>query len=166
MDDLTFQPFDQDDLTEWLARSKAEYIEERVASGDTRDEANANADASMERTFPDGMTSSSQRVGRLIVAGECIGELWVGQFGDDPERWWVWNVQIDEQCRGRGLGRKAMLLAEELARAGGAVTIGLNVFADNVVARHLYSLLGYRESAIQMRKYLTGPSVTESTGHL
>jgi ribosomal protein S18 acetylase RimI-like enzyme len=150
-----FEQFDQADLTDWFARSNAEYIEERMASGDTLEEARANARASMERTFPGGVTSPKQRVGRLVLAGEPIGELWIGQFGDDPERWWVWNVRIDEQFRGRGLGRGAMLLAEELARAGGAVTLGLNVFAHNIVARSLYSSLGYREAAIQMRKDLT-----------
>ena len=159
MDELTFEQFDQADLTDWLARSAAEYIEERVASGDTLEEARANAHASLERTFPGGVISPRQRVGRLVVAGEPVGELWVGQFGDDPQRWWVWNIAINEQSRGRGLGRSAMLLAEDLARAGGAVAIGLNVFAHNVVARNLYSSLGYRESAIQMRKDLTSSQV-------
>lgn len=159
VDELTFEQFDQADLTGWLARSNEEYIEERVASGDTPEEARANADASMERTFPGGVPSPRQRVGRLVVAGEPIGELWVGQFGEDSERWWVWNVRIDDQFRGSGLGRRAMLLAEDLAREGGAVTIGLNVFAHNVVARNLYSSLGYREAAIQMRKDLRSSPV-------
>lgn len=154
VDELTFEQFDQADLTDWLAESNAEYIEERVASGDTPEEARANAHASMERTFPGGVLSPRQLVGRLVLAGKPIGELWVGQFGEDPARWWVWNVRIDDQFRGRGLGRRAMLLAEDLARVRGAVTIGLNVFAHNVVARNLYSSLGYREAAIQMRKDL------------
>ena len=154
VDELTFEQFDQADLTAWLAQTNAEYIEERVASGDTLEEARANAYASVERTFPGGVISPKQRVGRLVLAGEVVGELWVGQFGEDPERWWVWNVRINEQSRGRGLGRRAMLLAEDLARAGGAVTIGLNVFAHNAVARNLYTSLGYREAAIQMRKDL------------
>ena len=159
MDELTFDQFDQADLTEWLARSNAEYIEERVSSGDTPEEARENAQASMERTFPGGVTSPAQRAGRLVLAGECIGELWVGQFGDDPERWWVWNVRIEDQFQGRGLGRRAMLIAEDLARAGGAVTLGLNVFAHNVVARNLYSSLGYKEAALQMRKELAPPPI-------
>lgn len=159
VDELTFEQFDQADLADWLARSNAEYIEERVASGDTPEEARANAHASMGRTFPGGVTSPRQRVGRLLLAGEPIGELWVGQFGEDPERWWVWNVRIDEQFRGRGLGRTAMLLAEDLARVRGAVSLGLNVFAHNTVARNLYSSLGYRESAIQMRKDLRSSPV-------
>lgn len=157
VDELTFEQFEQADLSEWLERSNAEYVDERVASGDTLDEAQANAQASMERTFPGGVASHVQRVGRLSLAGETIGELWVGQFGTDPQRWWVWNVSIEEYFRGRGLGRQAMLLAEDLARASGATSIGLNVFAHNVAARNLYSSLGYRESSIQMRKDLTSP---------
>jgi ribosomal protein S18 acetylase RimI-like enzyme len=47
-----------------------------------------------------------------------------------------------------------MLLAEELARTQGATSIGLNVFAHNVVARELYSSLGYTETSVQMRKGL------------
>lgn len=65
------------------------------------------------------------------------------------------GTSIEEQFRGRGLGRQAMLLAEDLARASAATSIGLNVFAHNVQARNLYSSLGYQEASIQMRKDLT-----------
>lgn len=153
-----FEQFDQAELTEWLARSTSNYIEERVASGDTPDEARDSAHASLERTFPGGMASPAQRAGRLVLAGERIGELWVGQFADDPQRWWVWNIRIEDHFQGRGLGRRAMLIAEDLARAGGAVTLGLNVLAHNGAARSLYSSLGYREVTIQMRKdVIQGP---------
>ena len=47
-----------------------------------------------------------------------------------------------------------MLLAERLARAQGARTIGLNVFAGNTVARTLYGSLGYEETTVQMRQEL------------
>lgn len=81
-----------------------------------------------------------------------VGELWVGPFDDDPQRWWVWDVAIDEPYRGRGLGRAAMVLAERLAGEHGATSIGLNVFARNEVARGLYRSLGYEEASVQMRK--------------
>ena len=156
MDALRFEPFDRADLAEWLARSKSEYIAERVASGDTSDEARANAEGSLRRTFPDGSPAPGQLAGRLVWDGQRVGELWVGQVGSDPGRWWVWDVRVDEPFRGRGLGRQAMLLAEELATTNGAVSIGLNVFAHNTVARNLYTSLGYRESSVQMRKQLGG----------
>lgn len=156
VEDVTFEQFGADDLSDWLARSTAEYVGERVAAGDTLDEARANAEASMDRTFPRGVPAAGQLAGRLFSDGQPIGELWVGQFGTDPRRWWVWDIRIDEPFRGRGLGRKAMSLAEDLARSGGATSIGLNVFAHNTTARRLYTSLGYSPTSVQMRKDLTG----------
>ena len=163
MDELRFEPFDRPELAEWLVRTKSEYILERVASGDTPDEARANAEASLQRTFPEGSPGPGQLAGRLVWGGRRIGELWVGQFGSDPERWWVWDVRVDEPFRGRGLGHHAMLLAEELARTNGAVSIGLNVFAHNTVTRNLYTSLGYGESSVQMRKQVSGSPDGEGT---
>ncbi len=164
MDPVSFEPFEPADLADWIGRSNAEYIEERMAAGDTLEEATANAQASMQRTFPNGEPGPGQLVGRLVCGGQQVGELWVGPSGPDPERWWVWNVEIHEQFRSRGLGRKAMLLAEELARTNGAKTIGLNVFAHNQAARRLYTSLGYEETAVQMRKDLVPPTNPESPG--
>jgi ribosomal protein S18 acetylase RimI-like enzyme len=169
VNEVTFEQFDTSDLAEWLARTNAEYLNERMAAGDTLDEATADADGSMQRTFPGGLATPGQLAGRVLGDGQRIGELWVGQFGGDPQRWWVWDVRIDEAFRGQGLGRRTMLLAEDLARANGAVTIGLNVFAHNGVARRLYASLAYNETSVQMRKELivasdeeTGPSPADS----
>jgi ribosomal protein S18 acetylase RimI-like enzyme len=156
-EDMSFDLLEGASLASWLARSRAEYVEERVRSGEGADDATANADASMERFFPGGSPAEGQLVGRLKVGGQPVGWLWVGPFGADPAQWWVWNVEITESERGRGYGRKAMRLAEDLASSRGAVTIGLNVFAHNRVARNLYTSLGYEETSVQMRKGLTPP---------
>jgi ribosomal protein S18 acetylase RimI-like enzyme len=154
VDEMTFAPFDPEELGEWLHRERASYIQERINSGDTPEEATANADLSLERSFPGGSPGALQMVGRVLCGSEHVGELWIGPFGSDPRRWWVWNIVIDEQKRARGYGRKTMILAEELAAARGATSIGLNVFAHNSVARHLYQSLGYEETSVQMRKVL------------
>ncbi len=62
---------------------------------------------------------------------------------------------IDPAHRGRGLGRAAMVLAEEAARSQGASELGLNVFGPNTVARRLYESLGYETTAVNMRKPLS-----------
>ncbi len=117
-------------------------------------EAEANVATSMDRMFPAGAPAPGQLVGRVLLDGKRVGELWIGPAGKDPARWWVWDVTIDEGVRGRGYGRKTMLLAEELARANGATHLGLNVFARNEVARSLYTSLGYQETSVHMRKEL------------
>jgi ribosomal protein S18 acetylase RimI-like enzyme len=152
VDSITFEPFPGSGLDEWIARTRQNYIEERLSSGDSLSEVEENANATMERLFPNGLPASGQLVGRLIWRSQAIGYLWVGVAGSDPQRWWVWDVMIDEEFRGQGFGRQALLLAETLARSEGALSIGLNVLGHNRVARALYVSLGYTETAIQMRK--------------
>ena len=153
-DALTFEPFPRSALDVWLENTLVNYVKERVEAGDSLAEAEANANASVERLFPDGSPAPGQLIGHLVSSSQHIGYLWLGPAGTDPERWWIWDVVIDEEFRGRGYGREAMFLAEMLARRHGASTIGLNVFGHNHVARTLYSSLGYQETAVQMRKTL------------
>ena len=94
----------------------ADYIDERVLAGDSLAEATQMADVAMERTFPGGSPAPNQLVGRVLCEGKSIGELWVGPFGNDPSRWWVWDVVVQEGLRGRGYGRKTMLLADAANR--------------------------------------------------
>jgi ribosomal protein S18 acetylase RimI-like enzyme len=157
MDDATFAPLEDAELASWLTRSQQGYVADRMAAGDTLAEATANATSSLDRLFPGGTPAPGQLVGRVICDGEPVGELWVGPAGNDSQRWWVWSVAVDEARRGRGYGRKAMVLAETLARRHGATSLGLNVFGRNHVARNLYTSLGYDESAVQMRKSLSAP---------
>jgi ribosomal protein S18 acetylase RimI-like enzyme len=87
--------------------------------------------------------------------GTGVGIVWIGpRMGAPPDRYWVFDVEILPEHRGRGLGRQAMLLAEEAARSLGATELGLNVFGQNAVARSLYESLGYQTTAVQMRKPL------------
>jgi ribosomal protein S18 acetylase RimI-like enzyme len=45
-----------------------------------------------------------------------------------------------------------MMLAEEEARLVGATHLGLNVFGQNTIARHLYERLGYSIVSLRMSK--------------
>jgi ribosomal protein S18 acetylase RimI-like enzyme len=152
--DMTFTELDASQFAEWLIEASAEYIRERIAAGDSPAEAETNAAASFEHLVPGGHRALGQLMGRVHVEGREVGFLWIGPHGTDPTRWWVWDIVIDEAHRRQGHGRAAMVLAEQLAREHGAVSLGLNVFGQNTAARTLYRSLGYEESAIQMRKEL------------
>jgi ribosomal protein S18 acetylase RimI-like enzyme len=152
--ELAFAPFDAPDLARWLVDTRADYVEARMGGGDSVQEAEASADRTLSELLPGGSPGPGQLIGRVLSRKEPVGVLWIGPAGTDPERWWVWDIVIDRDRRGQGLGRETTLLAERLARAHGARTIGLNVFARNTVARALYESLGYEETAVQMRKDL------------
>jgi ribosomal protein S18 acetylase RimI-like enzyme len=62
----------------------------------------------------------------------------------EPGLGWVYDLTIDKTYRRRGHGRRAMELAEDLARRHKLTSMGLNVFTANEPARRLYQELGYR----------------------
>jgi ribosomal protein S18 acetylase RimI-like enzyme len=81
--------------------------------------------------------------------------MWLGKREQQGRRFfWVWDVFVAEEHRGRGVGRQAMELAEQEARRQGLSRIELNVFGGNDAARSLYRSVGYEEVAIQMGKEL------------
>jgi ribosomal protein S18 acetylase RimI-like enzyme len=86
--------------------------------------------------------------------GTDVGVLWLGPNLQRPGVVHVFEIEIDRAHRGRGLGRVALLAAEDLVRAQGLTEISLNAFGFNDPARRLYDRLGYRGVSTAMTKTL------------
>lgn len=69
----------------------------------------------------------------------------------DRHEAWIGGVGVVHEHRGRGIGTRLMLSAEEECRKKGAREMSLEVIDGNERARQLYLRLGYRE----MRKYVS-----------
>jgi ribosomal protein S18 acetylase RimI-like enzyme len=67
---------------------------------------------------------------------------------------WVMCIYVDEEARGKGLGRMLMAQAEVWARARDLEEIVLNVAAWQDAARRLYEAEGYRVETLNYRKHL------------
>jgi ribosomal protein S18 acetylase RimI-like enzyme len=152
---VSLQPLAPEELSDWLAVTREEYMSQRVASGGDPSTSALMADERLARLFPGGQPASGQHVYRIMRDHDQVGSIWIGEGPDGPsESWWVWSIEVDEIARGRGFGREAMVLAEGEARRYGATRMGLNVFGSNHVARALYERLGYETTAVQMQKFL------------
>ncbi len=153
---VTLRRLDARFFPAWLERSRDEYANDLVVMGQTPEDAYRDADESMARYFPSGTPSPGHAVFDVVDdAGATVGYLWIGPHGsDDAGAWWVWDIVIDADKRGRGLGRATMVLGEEYARAQGARTLGLNVFGFNTGACGLYESLGYETTSVKMLKKL------------
>ncbi len=153
---VVLRPLDPSLLSAWLERTVADYAEDLVAAGWNPDQAARHAAESTARVLTDGSLAPGHAVFEVLDdTGARAGSLWVGpEIGDDPTAWWVWEIVIDADRRGHGLGRAAMLAGEEYARSQGARTLGLNVFGFNTPARGLYESLGYATASVRMRKDL------------
>jgi ribosomal protein S18 acetylase RimI-like enzyme len=64
-----------------------------------------------------------------------------------PGSWYINAVATAESCRGRGVGKGLMALAEDLAQQAGASTLSLIVAEHNLIALNLYKKLGYQTLA-------------------
>lgn len=84
-----------------------------------------------------------------------VGVLWIAPLRDRPGSAFVYDIEIAEEHRGKGLGRAAMRAAEQTVSAAGFDSIGLSVFGYNTAARNLYDSLGYEVVATQMIKTLS-----------
>jgi len=87
--------------------------------------------------------------------GQAVGFLWFAERDlDGRSTAYLYDVQIDEDERGHGFGRAAMLEFEREAARRGLHHLSLNVFGGNAPARGLYSSLGWAERAVTMTKQL------------
>ncbi len=86
---------------------------------------------------------------------DLIGIIWL--FIDreaEPPSGFIYDLLLQAQFRGRGLGKQAMLALEKKAKELGLASLALNVFEDNTVAKALYTSLGYEVQSSNMRKLL------------
>jgi RimJ/RimL family protein N-acetyltransferase len=144
-----------DEFPRWLEAARRFYVNdlERHA-GMPRADAEEKADRDYGAVFPDGSPGEGQHLFTIEDEQEDpIGRLF---FAERPSGVWLYEIELDEVVRGRGLGREAMLAFESLARELGAEKVTLNVFGGNEVARSLYRSLGYVEESVQMGKRLDG----------
>jgi ribosomal protein S18 acetylase RimI-like enzyme len=78
--------------------------------------------------------------------------VWAGPAPAERAGWWIYDIQVVPNQRGRGHGRALLEAAESEAQRRGGHSIGLNVFGGNDVALGLYESSGYQVASIQMRK--------------
>jgi GNAT superfamily N-acetyltransferase len=154
MPTVTLRPMTTADLAAFRDVQLEGYIAQRVEfGGEDRDAATAIATEQHDRFFPGGAPAEGHALFTAHDAtGARVGALWLFRRSDSTT--WIYDVEIDDAFRGRGLGRALMVAAEGWAESEGASVVELNVFGGNTVARGLYTSLGYTERSVHMAKSL------------
>jgi ribosomal protein S18 acetylase RimI-like enzyme len=144
-----------DELTAWLPAMVEHYIDERIKAGESSEDAHRVSASQFGQLFPDGAPADGQHVMNVVADEGTVGTLWMGRpFSGNANTWYVFDIEIAEDARGRGLGRAAMEAAEAWTRERGGTRVALNVFGPNHIARSLYDSLGYEVQATLMFKDL------------
>jgi ribosomal protein S18 acetylase RimI-like enzyme len=150
---LILQPMTEAEFVAFKAFMYRDYAEAQARGADMPLEEIADvARAQVDQLMKDGLRSTSQRYWNLVISeGARVGDLWV-QVETEKRQAFIYYISVEAPYRGRSYARQALLALEDHLRAQGVMRISLNVFGDNVVARHLYERLEYQPAAILMRK--------------
>ncbi|HEY4428315.1 MAG TPA: GNAT family N-acetyltransferase [Solirubrobacteraceae bacterium] len=158
--DLHLRPMSSEEFDAYRARSIKGYAAAHVQAGDwTGEAAEQLAVRETDALLPDGVNTP----GMLLLVAEnerdgIVGSAWVSVASSDKAGAWIYDIDTMVGSRGKGYGRALLKAIEQIAADHGMATIGLNVFADNQVARGLYDTSGYEATSLQMRKTLDTPS--------
>jgi ribosomal protein S18 acetylase RimI-like enzyme len=153
---VTLREMRDDEVPGWVDRHRAWYAEDLVAhAGLPADVAHAKAARDTTALLPGGRPKKESALLVVEDDGKVVGSLWFArQDGPEGPYAFLYAIEIDEEHRGRGVGRAAMRLFEDEARSRGLPFAMLNVFGGNERARGLYRSLGWEEASVHMRKQL------------
>ena len=151
---VELRPMREDEFAAWREDARTWYAADLVENGGMRPgpaEEKARADDAM--AFPEGFATPGNVLLMVDEDGAPVGSVWFAPREQRGEKYaFLYPIKLDEEHRGRGLGRQAMQLLEDEVRAQGFDRIMLNVFGGNERARSLYRGLGYDEAAVHMLK--------------
>jgi ribosomal protein S18 acetylase RimI-like enzyme len=153
---VTLRAMREDELPEYLRYARESYARQIAEYGGFSTEwAEAKAERDIGGLLPEGLATPDVDVLVVEEDGTRVGHAVIGlRSRGSRMSAFVYELEIDVAHRGRGLGRAAMELVEERARAAGMEAVELNVFGGNAVARGLYRALGFGEAAVTMVKGL------------
>jgi len=153
---VILRPMRADEYPAWAEQGARGYVDQMVEFGGMeRDHAAAKAVRDFATVLPDGLETKGHWLFVIEAEVRAVGCLWFAERDlDGRPSAFLYDIQIDEQLRGHGYGRAAMLEFEREAARRGLHHLSLNVFGGNAPARGLYSSLGWAEMAITMTKHL------------
>jgi ribosomal protein S18 acetylase RimI-like enzyme len=158
--DIRLRPLRDEEFPDFLGLLRMEYVRSMVEeAGMSTQAAEDKATADHASLFPDGTQQPHHRIYLLedVATSERAGHLFWAERqppGSLSTRAYLYELFIDEPYRRQGLGRRALELFEDDARAQGLPGIDLNVWGGNEAARALYRSAGFGERAVFMSKEL------------
>ncbi|HOJ02110.1 MAG TPA: GNAT family N-acetyltransferase [Anaerolineaceae bacterium] len=136
------------DFDNYLLCSIPHYVQELEATGEfTAEQAEEYAQRQFQELLPDGLASPGQYFFNILddERGCKVGIVWVNvKTENDKTSAFIYDLEVKDGERGKGFAAHTMLQVDEFSKEKGATEICLHVFANNVIAFHLYEKLGYR----------------------
>src|SRR5512138_3275462 len=152
---MRLAPMTQTEYDHWIEQSIKDYAEDKIKAGTWQPaDALERSAEDFRKLLPDGLGSKDQYLFMLEdeAAGKKVGMIWVAVVNWGKPKAFIYDFVVDEDQRGKGYGKQAMLALEDVVRGLGLDEIGLHVFGFNTIARDLYLKVGYEITDLHMVK--------------
>jgi ribosomal protein S18 acetylase RimI-like enzyme len=146
---IQLQAMTDEEAEQYRAGAQADYAEQIVRAGDLSPEAAAGKAARDLAAAPSGA-----QYWHLFADDEevVVGVLVAGPQTDPAEPYfYVYDVHVAPEHRGKGFGRQAMEAAVAEGRRLGLPSVRLNVWGGNDVALRLYESMGFQVTSRHLR---------------
>ena len=142
---ISFTPIHEEQFESFFTKTLNHFIEDlQICESISLKEAKTKALSQLSTVLPDGMKSTGHLFFHIVdETQKVVGYFWL-LIKEEKKEAFVFDVMIHPDQRGKGYGKAAMMLGEEIARENGAEKIWLHVIAQNTVALALYRKLGYK----------------------
>lgn len=158
MSEVTLRSMTPAEFAVWQNQIAEAYAEEQISVGNwAADQALERSRAMNAEMLPEGQNTPGMLFLKGIQPdGEAIGRVWISLTHPrgTPDCAFLYDIELDAEHRGRGLGRALLEAAERVVTEHGVGALELNVFGNNAAALALYGSAGYRVTTQQMRKHL------------
>ena len=153
----TLRPMQVETYSAYVESAIKGYAEENVAAGRwPRAGAIERSRENFESLLPRGLDTPDNFLFEILEErGLIAGYVWYalerkhGACGA-----YIYDLEVKPEHRRKGHAYRALKALELVAAEAGATSIGLNVFANNIVAQSLYQKLDYAPTNFNMRKPL------------
>lgn len=152
---MKFIEMSQEDFEKYQSIEIPRYAKENEKPrGMSKEEALEFSKKSFSNLLPNGINTPGHFFFKLEDETR-IGTLWLFiREEKNRKSLFVYNIEIEENRRGKGFGKLAMQKVCEFAKEKNCQSVELHVFGHNLVARNLYTSLGFEPTSIVMKKTL------------
>ncbi len=154
--ELELQEMNPEEFNRFIAKQNVDYAKE-IARNFHRPikQVRVEAEAQLKQLLPDGIKTKGHSLLKVVEtrSSDTVGAIWF-KLELAADRAFLYYIEIHKPYRGRGYGKKAMNLLEDLLRKRKVKILGLHVFADNQVAMNLYKRQGFSTGSYNMQKML------------
>jgi len=138
-------------FTGFMAAVFPSYVAERAAADHVSlVMAERYARAQLTHLLPDGHLTGGHRFLRVLStdSGQGVGDAWSWIDNEHKQAFLYYiavlhYIAVLPEHRRRGFASAALMAIEEMVRAAGCISLGLNVFSSNDGAIALYRKLGF-----------------------